>query len=405
VSPSAGIPISQCSLEVGRFGRIPVRNLWLLMLYASDLFRHIDRAKINVEENPDDIPDLVAEILTRLVERRLRRNLSFGYQTREAILGRVRGRINLLYTERHQLLDRGKVACRFENLTIDTPRNRYVRSALDAISRDVTSSSLSQRCRSLAASLRHMGVTGEKPNRTEISLDRFSRHDFNDQQMVAAAQLAFNLALPAEAEGSKNLFLPGREITWVRRLYEKAVAGFYKVVITGAGWRVNPGKTMGWSIDRKTPGIDAILPSMRTDIVLDHPVSNRRIIIDTKFNSIVTKGWYREETLRSGYMYQMYAYLRSQEKNGDLLSNKASGLLLHPSVGDMVDEAVVIQGHEIRFATVDLGAEAREIRRQLLKVVEEASPVFANFGKVDEKRGTQWVKAKTSVFVLNSIRS
>ena len=35
----------------------------------------------------------------------------------------------------------------------------------------------------------------------------------------------------------------------------------------------------------------------------------------------------------------------------------------------MVDESVVIQGHEIRFATVDLGATAREIRKQLLKVV------------------------------------
>jgi len=35
----------------------------------------------------------------------------------------------------------------------------------------------------------------------------------------------------------------------------------------------------------------------------------------------------------------------------------------------MVDEAVVIQGHEIRFATVDLGAEAGKIRKQLLQVV------------------------------------
>ena len=31
------------------------------MLYASELFRQLDRGKIAVEENPDDIPDLVAE--------------------------------------------------------------------------------------------------------------------------------------------------------------------------------------------------------------------------------------------------------------------------------------------------------------------------------------------------------
>ena len=127
---------------------------------------------------------------------------------------------------------------------------------------------------------------------------------------------------------------------------------------------------MGWLIESKSPGIDKILPSMRTDIILNHAGDGRRIVIDTKFNSVVTRGWYREETLRSGYVYQIYAYLRSQEGNGDPLAENASGLLLHPSLGDMVNEAVVIQDHEIRFATVDLGATAKKIREQLLQVVE-----------------------------------
>jgi len=34
---------------------------------------------------------------------------------------------------------------------------------------------------------------------------------------------------------------------------------------------------------------------MRTDIVLDHATSGRRIVIDTKFTSIVTRGWYRRK--------------------------------------------------------------------------------------------------------------
>jgi 5-methylcytosine-specific restriction enzyme subunit McrC len=214
-----------------------------------------------------------------------------------------------------------------------------------------------------------MGVTGERPNRGEVSIDRFGRHDADDQPMVAAAHLAFNLALPTEAAGAKQLSLPDREITWIRKLYEKGIAGFYDVVLSKRGWRVDSGKTINWQIESKSLGIDKILPSMRTDIILDHSDAGRRIVIDTKFNSVVTRGWYREETLRSGYIYQIYAYLRSQEGNGDPLAEKASGLLLHPSVGDMVNEAVMIQNHEIRFATVDLGATAKEIREQLLQVL------------------------------------
>jgi len=366
------------SKEIGQIGCIPVRNLWLLMLYASELFRDIDSAKVSVEDNPDDIPDLVAEILSRQVERRLKRNLSFGYQSREAVLGRVRGRINLLYTERHQLLDRGKVACCFDELTVDTARNRFVRAALEEISKIVHRNALAHRCISLAASLRRMGVTGERPGRSEVSVDRFGRHDADDQRMISAAHLAFNLALPTEAAGSKHLSLPDREITWIRKLYEKGIAGFYDVVLSRQGWRVDAGKTIDWLIDSKSPGIDKILPSMRTDIVLDHASAGRRIVIDTKFNSVVTRGWYREETLRSGYIYQIYAYLRSQEGNGDPLAANASGLLLHPSVGCMVNESVVIQGHEIRFATVDLGADAKEIRSQLLLVLRPTTNKFAS---------------------------
>ncbi len=104
----------------GFIGRIPVRNLWLLMLYASDLFRTRGIGNVGLEDNPEDLPDLVAEILARAVEVRQRRRLTLGYQSRDQVINRVRGRIDVLTTERHQLLDRGLVACRFEEFTTDT---------------------------------------------------------------------------------------------------------------------------------------------------------------------------------------------------------------------------------------------------------------------------------------------
>lgn len=350
----------------GFIGRIPVRNLWLLMLYASDLFRTCDIGKVGLEDSPDDLPDLVAEILAHAVEMRLRRRLSLGYRSRDAVVNRVRGRIDVLTSERHQLLDRGLVACRFDELTIDTPRNRFVRAALESISRIVRRRELAHRCRSLASGMKALGVSGEAPTRAQMSSDRFGRNDADDRLMVAAAKLALDLAIPAEVSGANVLSLPDREVTWVRRLFERAVGGLYEVVLSPQGWRVKCGGALGWKIEQKTAGIDKILPSMRTDVVLDHPSTGRRIVIDTKFTSIVTSGWYREETLRSGYVYQIYAYLRSQVGRGDALADCASGLLLHPAIGLSVDETVVIQGHAIRFATVDLAASVEEIRNQLL---------------------------------------
>jgi 5-methylcytosine-specific restriction enzyme subunit McrC len=356
----------------GFIGRIPVRNLWLLMLYASDLFRTEGIGKIGLEDSPDDLPDLVAEVLAHAVEVRQRRYLSFGYRSRDSVLNRIRGRIDVLRTERHQLLERGLVACRFDDLTIDTPRNRFVRAALETISRIVKGREVAHRCRTLASGMKAMGVSGNAPGRSEVSTERFGRHDADDRFMVAAAKLAFDLMLPSEAAGTNILSLPDREVMWVRRLFERAVGGFYAVVLSSKGWRVHCGGTLVWQIEDKTAGIDDMLPAMRTDVVLDHVASGRRIVIDTKFTSIVATGWYREKTLRSGYVYQIYAYLRSQAGRGDTLSDNASGLLLHPAIGEMVDETVVIQGHSIRFATVDLTAPASEIRSQLLRLCQPA---------------------------------
>ena len=161
--------------------------------------------------------------------------------------------------------------------------------------------------------------------------------------------------------------------TWVRRLFEKAVGGYYGVVLSPEEWCVECGSTLQWQIGQQTAGIDKILPTMRTDVVLDNIKLGRRIVIDTKFTSIVTGGWYREETLRSAYLYQIYAYLRSQVGRGDPYADCAYGLLLHPSIGEIVDETVIIQGHSIRFFTVDLTGTAKEIRSQLLYCVSQAS--------------------------------
>ncbi len=218
-----------------------------------------------------------------------------------------------------------------------------------------------------------MGVSGDAPSRAQMSTDRFGRNDADDRLMVAAARLAFDLALPTEAAGMNVLNLPDREAIWVRRLFERAVGGFYDVVLPPQGWRVRCGGSLSWQVDQKTAGIDRILPTMRTDVVLDHPSSGRRIVIDTKFTSIVTRGWHREETLRSGYLYQIYAYLRSQVGQGDPLADGASGLLLHPAIDYGFDEVVGIQGQQIRFATVDLAASSAEIRNRLLLMCQTSS--------------------------------
>ncbi len=104
---------------------------------------------------------------------------------------------------------------------------------------------------------------------------------------------------------------------------------------------------------------------MQTDIELNHPDTERRIIIDTKFTRILTASNFRSEVLRSGYLYQMYANLRAQESGSDPASLASEGILLHPQAGGCVDEAMVVQGHSLSFKTIALTASTAEFEKQL----------------------------------------
>jgi 5-methylcytosine-specific restriction enzyme subunit McrC len=344
-------------------GRIPVRNLWLLMLYASELTRF--RGEFNALVDADsDLPELVARLLTMAVERRLKRNLTRGYRNRDMVLTRVRGRIDILTTEARHLLDRGEVFCRFHDLTIDTPRNRLVRAAFDMMARLIKTPELVDRCRSLASSLARSGVGGLRPSRAELATDQIGRNDAADPFMVALAQLAFDLALPTEESGTIALVAPEREETWVRRLFQKAVLGFARIELEPLGWCVRGGSILNWQVSDASAGIFAILPRMETDIVLDPPNGGRRVIVDTKFSSILRSRRFGGPTLKSEYIYQMYAYVRSQVGIG-FRSHETAGLFVHPAIEASLYEHAAIQGHSITFATVNLTASPAVIRSEL----------------------------------------
>ena len=52
---------------------------------------------------------------------------------------------------------------------------------------------------------------------------------------------------------------------------------------------------------------------------------------------------------QGAYLYQLYAYLRSQERADDPATLTSEGMLLHPQTGGAVDEVMTIQGHALRF--------------------------------------------------------
>ncbi|UVK37552.1 5-methylcytosine-specific restriction endonuclease system specificity protein McrC [Mesorhizobium sp. AR10] len=348
-----------------------MRNIWTLFLYASNLARFHGQYAAEVEEAPD-FPSLIARILCYAVDRRMRRNLSRGYQSRKEALTRVRGRIDVLATFSQDLLGKGMVACRFEEFTYDTPRNRLVRAALDALSPRINDGQLRHNCSRLAGDLGRQGVGGIKPSRAALSADRLGRHDADDLLMVTLAKLVFDLVLPTEDAGGNAMSRVDKDEVLVRKLFEKAVGNFYKIELRHWGWTVQQGKALPWQIDFLTCQAEELFPGMVSDIILENRETAHRVVIDTKFTSVLAQSQYRDAVFKSGYIYQLYTYLRSQERADDPLSLTAEGMFLHPVVDGSLDESVRIQGHRIRFVTVDLAQPTSAVFDRLMELIPQA---------------------------------
>jgi 5-methylcytosine-specific restriction enzyme subunit McrC len=111
------------------------------------------------------------------------------------------------------------------------------------------------------------------------------------------------------------------------------------------------------------------MPGMKVDVVLHETGTDRKLVLDTKYTrqSLVTNRW-GTSVFDSSHVYQIYAYLRSQEHVSES-DRHACGILLYPAVSSNLDERVVVQGHPIYFKTVDLSLSWQQIESRLLSVV------------------------------------
>lgn len=118
-----------------------------------------------------------------------------------ATLTRVRGQIDILTTEAKQLLGQGRIACRFDELSVDNLRNRVLRTALVLAARHATDTGLERRARSLVDTLTQYGVAAELVATREARQLSLGRNEQDDVEAVDAARLLLEMAIPAEDSG------------------------------------------------------------------------------------------------------------------------------------------------------------------------------------------------------------
>ncbi|WP_420879122.1 5-methylcytosine restriction system specificity protein McrC [Rhodococcus sp. (in: high G+C Gram-positive bacteria)] len=344
-----------------------MRSLWLLLVYASNLLpalRTEERERVLSGNRDADLVDVIADVLVTEVERRLRNNLTPDYRPRAAELTRVRGSIDHLRTSTNRLMDRGRIACRFDELTVDTPRNQFVCTALRWSGRVVQSATLADRCTAAAFRMQRMGVSDRAPTRAEISKDRLGHHDQADRRVIDAAALILDMAVPTHLSGGRSVPVLAQDEDRLRTLFEKAVNGYFTYSLDRADWTVSR-PHLDWGASGESAALE-LLPRLETDTVLDERATGRRIIVETKFTSAIKPNRFGTRKIRPNYMFQLYAYVTSQARRRPESAGPVEGVLLFALTEgqDPVDIEYTIDSHRFRVLSVDLVGSPADIRAQ-----------------------------------------
>jgi 5-methylcytosine-specific restriction enzyme subunit McrC len=350
---------------------IPIRNLWHMLVYAwSDHSISQQIAFGDVEEAPT-LDALLASMLAKLAGQRLRIGLGRGYVELKAPIRAIRGRVNFTESLNRNSFEQGQAFCEFQSYDLNIPKNQIIRSTLAHLCQTgnfgadrLHADALRRTMRGLVRALDGIELIG-------LQHDLICRHQFGEKDndyrlMLGICELVLLTRMPADSTGETRLPGLDRSELTLHIIYERFVAGFYRIHLKG--WHVSPQKHLSWHEGSPNP----LLPMMRPDLVLEEKSTGRVLVLDTKFTpkSLIENQWGKKE-FDSSHLYQLYAYVKTQEHVSPG-HHQASGILLYPSLdGSVLSEQIQLQDISLRVENIDLTRPWQEVEEQLLQIVHE----------------------------------
>lgn len=350
---------------------IPIRNIWHMLLYAwNEIPLKNDWMLVDVESAPT-LDALFASILMKLMHGRLRIGLAGDYVPNRETLRGIRGRIDFAASLKQRTFEHGEAYCEYEQYSVNAPKNQIIRTTLARLIQTGQFGPDADQANALRHQLRHLVNSLDGIDLIELSPDlihrqRVGRNDNDYRIMLEICWLIMQRQMPTEWTGEHALPSLDRESLILHNIYERFVANFYRTHLSE--WIVMPQKHLEWHEKYSNP----FLPSMIPDLVMQEKSTGRLIILDTKFtpHSLTTNQW-GKEIFDSSHLYQLYAYLKSQEQLSEV-HRDAVGILLYPAVRNRFSERIELQDHVMRVETIDLTRPWQDIESQLLELIHTA---------------------------------
>ena len=340
---------------------IRVQNIYHMLAYAFQVLREQGYRDVATEEFPNTA-ELCAAILICGTNSQVKRGLGREYIDRTSALSTLRGKFEMTDSLKTRSVLRRQMVCSYDEFSIDTPMNRILKATIMLLLRSNTSK---ERKRKLKRLLAYFGDVSDVDLATVNWQMRFNRNNQTYRMLITVCWLVAKGLLQTQEDGTTRFsdFLDDQRMS---RLYEKFILEYFK--------REHPELDVGaphinWALD---DGVDDMLPTMRSDIVLS--LGETTLIIDAKYYSNVMQHQYDTYSIHSHNLYQIFTYVKNREAElarADV-PHEVSGMLLYARTDEKIQPDVVykMSGNQISVRTIDLDAPFEDIRKQLDEIAE-----------------------------------
>jgi len=342
--------------------QIPIENIYYLLCYAWDKLDEADIVSVDKLDNKN-ILELLSRVLISGMGALIRRGLDREYVEINEESRSIRGKIDFNTTIKKNLLQNAQIACTYDDLSYNVLHNQIIKSTIRTLIRcnDINKTLAGQ----LAVIYRKLtGIDEIRVTRKVFKNVRLNRNNHYYDFLLKICELINDKLIITDKEGNTKFRDFLRDERAMNRLFEDFVRNFYKKELKGK--YVVSRKNIPWNavpLDEKSADF---LPNMQTDIFLES--TDDKLIIDTKYYREALQSYYDKQTIHSGNLYQIHAYLKNLEAVDDENRN-CRGMLLYPTTSDELALSYDMDGHKLMINTINLNQHWKDIHQSLISII------------------------------------
>lgn len=340
---------------------IPIKNIYYMLAYAFKEIKSEDDERIKGEEF-ENIYDLFAEILAKGVSYLLKQGLHKEYIAKHEVISTLKGKLNLQETIKEKLAQRLRLACEYDEFTINNIYNQIIKSTIFILlSQNDVKTERKQKLRKLMLFFDEVEQINLKTIKWK-SL-RYDRNNRIYQFLHKICEFIVQSKLFSTEEGE----ILGQHFSdkGIALLFQRFVLEYYRQEHPTCNAN---SKEIKWCFTECENNYSN-LPKMMSDIKLK--INERDLIIDTKFYSKNMQENYGTHKIISHNLYQIFSYVMNEDKEHE---GNVDGMLLYARTdADLQPKGdyTTPKGNKIMIRTLDLSKDFKEIKKELDNIVNE----------------------------------